>query len=204
MIQGESEWKYARVGHVTASRFGDVIALGAKGQPLKARADYLLELAIERLTGEPKEGPTTYAMRWGTDCEQFARTAYEVQTGACAREVGFIKHPRIEWVGASPDGLVGEDGGQEIKCPENSAIHLQTVLNGIPEHHIAQVQGCMWVTGRQWWDFCSYDPRMPEAMRLYVQRIPRDEAYIAALEQKTVAFLSELDALLDQIAKKVA
>lgn len=198
--QGGADWLRERAGHATASCFADILATGRNGQPLKAREDYLMRLVVERVTGEPIVTPTSFAMQWGTDAEPYARAAYEVETGATVREVGFVKHPVHAWVGASSDGLVGATGGIEIKCPHNSAIHLQTWEQGMPEHHKPQVQGQMWVLGLDWIDFCSYDPRMHAGaahLKLYRQRIERDDAYIAQLEKGVLAFLAEVQAKAD-------
>lgn len=194
--QGGADWLRERAGHATASCFADIIATGRNGQPLKAREDYLMRLVVERITGEPVLTPASFAMQWGTEAEPYARAAYEVEAGATVREVGFVKHPTHAWVGASSDGLVGAKGGIEIKCPHNSAIHLQTWECGMPEHHKPQVQGQMWVLGLDWIDFCSYDPRMhagAEHLKLYRQRIARDDAYIAQLEKDVLAFIALVD-----------
>ena len=158
--QGSADWLRARAGCATASCFADIIAIGKTGKPLKAREDYLMRLVVERLTGEPVESASSFAMSWGTDAEPYARAEYEIQTGNMVDEVGFVKHPVHLWLGASSDGMVGKDGGIEIKCPHNSAVHLQTWAEGMPEAHIAQVQGQMWVLGLEWTDFVSFDPRM--------------------------------------------
>lgn len=198
--QGGADWLRERAGHATASCFADILATGRNGQPLKARDDYLMRLVVERITGEPVVTPASFAMQWGTEAEPYARAAYEVETGATVREVGFQKHAVHAWVGASSDGLVGASGGIEIKCPHNSAIHLQTWEQGMPEHHKPQVQGQMWVLGLDWIDFCSYDPRMhagAEHLKLFRQRIERDEAYIAQLERDVMAFLAQVQAKVD-------
>ena len=192
--QGSQNWQLDRLGFATASRFADIQAISKKdGKPLKAREDYLMELVVARLTQTPAETIKSYAMTWGTESEAFARAEYEAQTGAIVREVGFIKHADIPWVGASSDGLVGEYGAIEIKCPFNSAVHLKTIRDGMPGDHMAQVQGQMWVLGLSWVDFISYDPRLPPALRLHVQRIERDEKYIKDLEADVLLFLLELE-----------
>lgn len=195
--QGGTDWLRARAAHATASCFADILAVSKRdGKPLKAREDYLMRLVTERLTGEPTESATSFAMSWGTDAEPYARAEYMLQTGRIVQEVGFVKHLAHAWVGASSDGLVGANGGIEIKCPYSSAIHLATWRDGMPEHHMAQVQGQMWILGLEWTDFCSYDPRMQNGaahLKLYAQRIVRDEAYIAELEKSVVQFLGEVE-----------
>lgn len=196
--QGSQEWLKDRAGHATASCFVDILAVSKRdGKPLKAREDYLMKLVVERITNSPVSSVGGYATQWGTDCEPYARTEYELQTGNIVKEVNFVKHPTMQYVGASSDGLVGDKGGIEIKCPNNSAIHLQTWRDGMPENHMAQVQGQMFVLGLDWVDFCSYDPRMPENLRLYVSRIYRDEEYIASLEASLKEFLAEVQKEVD-------
>lgn len=198
--QRTAGWLQDRCGHATASCFVDIIAVGAKGQPLKAREDYLMKLVVERLTGQPVESASSMAMAWGTDCEPFARAEYEAQSGNIVKEVGFRKHAMHAWVGASADGVTGK-GGIEIKCPHNSAVHLGTWRDGMPAHHKPQVQGVMWVCDLEWMDFCSFDPRMPPELRLYMERIPRDDAYILELEIKVLSFLDEVQAQVDDFLK---
>lgn len=182
-----------RVGYVTASRFADVLAISKRdGKPLKAREDYLMNLVCERLTGEPTLQQFNFAMEWGTEAEPYARKAYEMCTGNLVKEVGFKKHPSIEWVGASSDGLVNSDGGIEIKCPYNSNIHLKTIENCVPEEHLPQIYGQMWILDLKWVDFISYDPRMLPHLRLFYQRIERCENYIDDLRAGVVKFLEEV------------
>jgi putative phage-type endonuclease len=200
-LQRTTDWHADRCGHVTASRFCDVIAIGKGGKPLKARDDYLMRIVTERLTGEQVESADSFAMAWGRDAEPFARSAFEAETGLIVTQSGFVKHPTIAWVGCSPDGLVGKDGGYESKCPKNSSVHLATIRDGMPEEHMPQVQGCMWVTGRQLWHFVSFDPRMPEHLRLYRQVIARDDQYIANLEKEIVRFLAEVDSQVQHFKK---
>jgi predicted phage-related endonuclease len=200
-LQRTEEWFADRCGHVTASRFCDVLAVGKTGKPLKARDDYLMRLVIERITGQPAESVDSYAMAWGRDAEPFARAAFEAETALIVTESPFVKHPSISFVGCSPDGLIGKDAGYESKCPKNSAVHLATIRDGMPEEHAAQVQGCMWVTGRSRWHFVSFDPRMPEHLRLYHQVIDRDEKYIQSLELEVIRFLDEVATQLQHFKK---
>lgn len=197
--QASIEWLMDRCGKVTASRFKDVIDTLKNGKPGAARERYLWEVVIERLTGKPTEHYTSTAMQWGTEQEVFARIDYEAKTGAFVTETGFIPHPSIDLCGGSPDGLIGDDGGIEIKCPFNSAVHLGTILNGMPEDHMAQVQGLMWITGREWFDFVSFDPRMPAELQMYVQRIPRHNEFIVNMEYKIIAFQSDAAALIESL-----
>lgn len=192
MNQGTPEWLAARAGHCTASRFCDVLARLKSGGEAEARRKYRWQLVTERLTGQPCESYQNAAMQWGADHEPFARAAYETARELMVDEVGFLRHPEIEWVGGSPDGLVGQEGGIEIKCPHNSVVHVETVSGGMPSEHRAQIQGLLWITGRQWWDFISFDPRMPEKLQLYVERIARDDEYIQKLTAEVGKFMEEV------------
>ena len=125
--------------------------------------------------------------------------AYEAATGAMVEEVGFIKHPTLPMVGGSPDGLIGEDGGWESKSPYNTANHIYTILEGMPAEHEAQIQGLMWITGRKWWDFQSFDPRLPAPMNRYVQRIDRNDIFIKQLENEVIAFNAEVAVLVEKL-----
>lgn len=198
IMQGTPEWFAARLGKVTASRVADVIAKTKAGYSA-SRENYLVELALERITGTRQESFTNDAMRWGTDNEPLARAAYEAHTGELVEEVGMVAHPRIEQTGASPDGLVGSDGLIEIKCP-NSATHIRTLRTGKPEgKYITQMQWQLACTGRAWCDFISFDPRMPEYLQLFVTRIKRDDALIQELEAEVAKFLGELQAMVDSL-----
>ena len=133
------------------------------------------------------------AMVWGTETEPKARAAYEAETGSLVEGVGFVPHPTITMSGASPDGLVGEEGGVEIKCP-NTATHIETILGEEPaKKYYDQMQWQMACTGRKWCDFVSYDPRMPEHLKLLVKRVERNDVYIAELEREVSQFLAEVD-----------
>lgn len=192
--QGSGDWLRARAGFATASRFDDIIKKGVRGQALKAREDYLIELVTERLTGEPIVTSIGVNGEYGKTLEAYARLAFEAETGIMCREVEFVPHPSVAWVGCSPDSLIGDDCGLEIKCPASSVIHLKTILDKrMPDNHIAQVQGNMWVTGRSSWWFVSYDARMPAHLRLFYQRIERNDTYINAMAAEVATFLKEVD-----------
>lgn len=198
MNQGSPEWLAARAGHCTASRFKDVLAKIKTGESA-SRRNYRIQLVTERLTGRPCDSYTNAAMEWGTATEPFARAAYEGARSLMVDEAGFLAHPSVLWVGGSPDGLIGKDGGCEIKCPHQSTVHVETLEGGMPTEHRAQVQGILWVTGRAWWDFISFDPRMPEHLQLYIERIERDEAYIATLAAEVERFLGEVEAMAQRL-----
>jgi putative phage-type endonuclease len=203
MIQGSPDWFAARCGRVTASRVADVVAKTKTGWGA-SRANYAAELIAERLTGTVAASFTNAAMQWGTDCEPQARQAYVEKTGLDVSEVAFVLHPEIAMSGASPDGLVGDDGMLEIKCP-NTATHLDTLLGDeIPGKYVTQMQWQMACTGRAWCDFASFDPRLPETMRLFVQRVPRDVGMILDLEQAVTDFLAEIDAKVEALQTRYA
>lgn len=191
IIQGTAEWHALRLGKVTASRVADVVAKTKTGWGA-SRANYMAELIAERLTGETAEKFTNAAMQWGTEKEPDARAAYEFFRDAAVVEVAFVDHPAIALTGASPDGLVGDDGLVEIKCP-NTATHLDTLLSQtIPAKYVTQMLWQMACTGRKWCDFVSYDPRLPESMSLFVKRVERDDQAIVDLEKDVSGFLDEL------------
>lgn len=198
--QRTQDWFMARLGNATGSRFKDVMAKLKSGAPAKARQDYALELATERLTGLVADNFVNVAMKWGTEQEEPARTAYIAVTGAWVDEVGFIKHSDLR-AGVSPDGLVDDKGLIEIKCPYNSQNHVNTMLDGMPDDHMPQVQGQMWICGREWNDFISYDPRFPDHLKLYRQRINRDDGYIQRLEIEVRNFLAEVDEITARLMR---
>lgn len=200
MKQGSAEWLAIRCGKVTASRVADVIARTKSGWGA-SRATYMGELIAERLTGVPAPSYTNASMQWGTDTEPQARAAYEFRTDAAVEEIGFIEHPRVAMSGASPDGLVANDGLLELKCP-NTSTHIDTLLGQeAPAKYIAQIQWQMACADRKWCDFVSFDPRMPEPMRLYIKRIVRNDNMIADLERDVSEFLRELDAKVASLIK---
>lgn len=186
VAQQTEEWHAVRIGHATASRFRDILA----GK--KARELYLYELVAERLAGEAKRAISSKSLDWGNGSEPLARKEFEIQTGEFVRQVGFAAHAKIKWVGASSDGLVGDDGAVEIKSPFNSGIHARTLALGMPDDHEPQTQGNLWVLERQWIAFCSYDPSFPSPYNLYIERFQRDEKYIKYLELEVKKFLAEV------------
>lgn len=196
MEQGTQEWLEARIGMVTASRISDVVA-GGKGA---TRAAYLNEIVTGLMTG-PQEGYTNPYMEWGIEQEPKARQLYELLQGVEVEEVGFIAHPSISRTGASPDGLVGDDGLVEIKCPA-SKTHAQFLLDGkISRKYKLQMLWQMECTGRKWCDFVSFDPRFEPELQLVVQRVEFDEVEALQTREKVLDFVNELEGLIDQINK---
>lgn len=190
-LQRTEEWYKARLGKATASCFADIIAKTKSGYAA-SRGNYKAQLVIERLTGIAQEQYTNGAMQWGIDTEPLAKVAYTMATGNDIEDVGFLVHETIE-AGASPDGLIGKDGQIEIKCP-NTATHIATLkADKVPNQYNTQMQGQMWITGRLWCDFVSFDPRMPEGAQLWIRRVQRDNEFIAKLEAEIVAFLKEVE-----------
>ncbi len=203
LIQGSPEWKAARLGCATASRVADIVAKTKTGWGA-SRANYMAQLIAERLTGESQESYTNAAMQWGLDTEPHARAAYEFYQGSPVQEIGFVLHPTIKLAGASPDGHVDSDGSIEIKCP-NTNTHIETLLGQkVPEKYVTQMQFQMACTGRKWCDYISFDPRMPESMRLFVSRLKRDDARIAELEKLVSEFLAEIDEKVSELTSLYA
>ena len=189
--QGTEEWLKIRLGKVTASGVADVLAKTKTGVSA-SRGNYLIKLAIQRVTGVVEESFTNDAMQWGTDNEPQARVAYEVASGNFVDQIAFVDHPTIQWFGASPDGLINQDGLVEIKCP-NSATHWSYIKDdGPPTKYYIQMQAQMACTGRSWCDFVSFDPRMPERSRLFIKRVMREDDYIAEREAEVKKFLDEV------------
>jgi putative phage-type endonuclease len=198
IIQGSEEWKLARCGSLGASRLADAVARTKTGYGA-SRANLMAELLVERLTGIPTEGFVSSAMQWGTEKEPDARAAYEFRSDVEVAQVGIVPHSTIAGTHASPDGLVGDDGLIEIKCP-GTATHVETLLGDeIPGKYVTQMQWQMACTGRAWCDFVSFDPRMPESMSLFVKRVQRDDVRIAELELEARKFLAELDAKVSDL-----
>lgn len=204
-LQRTGEWFLARAGKFTGSKFVDVMARDKRSKkPLKCYHDLIWQIVVERMTGQPVEGPVGQALKWGAEVEPYAKEAYELETGNIVTESAFVTHPVLDFAGASPDGLIGTDGGLELKCPKDSRVHLERFSTGIPEEYVPQVQGNLWICQREWWDFASYDPRMPESHRLYVQRIERDDAYISELEKAVIEAEALVQEKLSTLLKKAA
>lgn len=190
--QRSDEWFAARLGKATGSRFNDIISTTKSGYSAQ-RKNYKAELVIERLTGEKVSNWTSPAMQWGTDNEPIAKLAYMAETGNEVEDATFVEH-EILLAGASPDGYIGEDGLIEIKCP-NTATHLETLQKQkVPRQYMAQIQGQMWITGRKWCDFVSFDPRLPANAQLFITRVEGDMEFINELEEEIINFLDEVAA----------
>ena len=207
MIEGSDEyllWRQARLGKATASRIGDIISQAKNGSFKASRANYAAELVSERLTGMPYETYQNAAMRWGNDTQPEAEAAYCFYRNTSIEHIagGFVDHPVISMSGASPDALVGRIGLLEIKCP-NTATHIATLRGeAIDPDYIAQMQWQMACTGRTWCDWMSYDPRMPENMRVFVKRVDRNSDLIMRLAAEITMFLDEVAATVHDLEQR--
>lgn len=205
MEQGSTEWRLARCGKLTASRFAHVMNVLKDGSPGANRRELVTQLAIERLTGVPVDGYENDAMRRGRELEAEARAAYEADTGELVEQVAFVDHPELDYVGVSPDGLLGDDGLLEIKCPANMAKHLEALrANEHAREYRWQLQGQLWVTHRKWVKAVSYDPRFPTHLRLAVAHVGRDEKAIRELAEACVKANDEINEILYQLQQKAA
>ncbi|MGL4232668.1 MAG: lambda exonuclease family protein [Casimicrobium sp.] len=195
MIQGSEEWKRARAGKVTASRVADIMATIKSGEAVSV-ANYRAELVVERLTGQPYHSMfANAAMRWGTESEPLARAAYEAESGLLVQECGLIDHPEIAMSAASPDGLVGDDGLIEIKCPDTKT-HIECLLDGKPPvKYLHQMTWQIACTRRAWCDFVTYDPRMPSALQMRIMRWQPEPSIVHMLEARVAGFLKTVDDL---------
>jgi putative phage-type endonuclease len=195
--QQTEQWFTDRLGKVTASRLADVLAKTKTGYSA-SRANYMTQLVLERITKTRAESYSNAAMEWGVTQEPFARAAYEAHTGQMVEEVGFIQHPDIEDAGASPDGLVGDDGMVEIKCPSSSTA-LECWLthsqggNPVDAKYYAQMQFQMRCADRSWCDYVVFDPRMPAKAQLFVFRVQRNAEFLKIAEDEVITFLTEVD-----------
>lgn len=186
---------------MTASRMSDVLAKIKTGEAA-SRADYRSELVAQRLTGIVENGYTSPDMQWGTEHEPFARASYEIATGRIVTEIDFIDHSTVPHSGASPDGLVGDDGMLEIKCPKLKT-HIEYILAGVPpKKYVPQMMWQMACANRKWVDFVSYHPNMPEEMRLFIVRYERDDEAIDQAEAEVIKFLSEVEETLGKLKSK--
>jgi putative phage-type endonuclease len=197
--QNSAKWISARTGRITASRICDLMATLKRGGEAASRRDYRAQLIAERLTGRAEDCYVSKEMRSGSEQEPFARTAYEIRTGNMVDQMGFVFHPRLDFSGASPDGLIGKDGGLELKCPKTTT-HLAYMAAGtVPKEYEYQLLWNMACTEREWWDFASFDPRLPEKLRLFIVRMSRDEARIGEIEREVVTLNQQINTICEQL-----
>lgn len=200
MEQRSEEWFAAKLGKVGCSRLYDIMP-GKKGAYLASRKNYMAELICERLTGQWEEGFISGPMQWGIDTEPLARSDYEAMNDVMINQVGFIDHPTIEGFGGSPDGLINQDGAIEIKCP-NTATHIETLRTGkIDQRYIYQIHGNMMCSDRSWWDFYSFDPRLPGNLCRYQKRFYRDAQIENEIKKEMALFLEELADNVEALGK---
>lgn len=212
-FQGDDAWHEDRRGCFTASIFGalnyekgEFKSGPRKGQqrpPPKSRMDEIDRVIAELLTGRCKERVNAPQFDYGHEMEPVAMAVYEAKVGELVEMCGFIRHGKFEFAGASPDFLVGDEGGGEIKCPMSITVHATTLRTGLPDEHIEQIQGGLWVTGRKWWDFVSYNPHFPPGLDLYVQRVYRDEEVIARIEADVCSAWEEVQQELMKLLAKI-
>ena len=201
MIQGSEEWLQARCGIITASRIADIIAKTKMGEST-SRANYRAQLVAERMTGKVQESFCNTAMQWGNEQEPYARIAYEIDKRVMVDEAGLVMHQIIERTGASPDGLIGDNGLVEIKCP-NTATHIGYLLEGKPPaKYLPQMAWQLTCTRRIWVDFVSFDPRMPEPEQYFCVRYIPDDKYLAMLETEVKKFDAEVEEMISQLIKR--
>lgn len=197
--QGSDEWKALRLGCITASNVAEVMSKGKGNAEAIGRYKYKVKLVAERLTGVAGESFSNQAMEWGVEQEKFAAIEYEANKGVLVEKTGFWPSEEIKWLGASPDRLVGSDGLLEIKCP-NTTTHLQYFFDGVvPTEYRKQIQCQMWVTGRSWTDFVSYDSRLPKRNQLFIVRVERDEELIKEMKLEVIKFLYEVETLIGKL-----
>jgi putative phage-type endonuclease len=185
--QGSPQWHAARIGVVTASHFKEIIT-PVKGTRSSSANAYLYTLLSERITGEPTESFSSEWMQRGSELESAARSAYEFLNDTTVVQVGIILND-ARTIGASPDGLIGTEGGIEIKCPKPSTMMRYMIEDKLPDIYKPQVQGNLWLSNRQWWDFVAYHP----SIGIFQKRIERDEDYIANMQKHIEAFVKELE-----------
>ena len=198
--QGSAEWLTMRLGKVTASRVGDVLSKGRGNSPSQKEKSYMMELIAETLTGQSKPFFENDAMRWGTETEPQARSMYEINNDfVTVKEVAFIE--LNEFIGVSPDGLVGDNGLLEIKCPTTTTQINRALSDNYSSDYKAQIQMQLWISGRDWCDFVSFDPRLDCEASYLQQRVMRDEEYIKEMQDKVFAFVEKKNELIKQLTK---
>lgn len=205
MQQRSDEWFQARVGKVSASRIGDLMARNQprKGQTVGAwsarRNNYLAEKIAERITGKPRDRKRIASLDHRVELEPDARAAYEFYFEQKIELIGFVDHPRIPNAGASPDGLIGTDGGIEIKCCDAEG-HLEIITaDAIDPDYFYQCHFNIACTERDWWAFTAFNPDMPEELKVHRKILERDDQLIATIETNVIQFLEEVEQGVDKV-----
>lgn len=202
--QGSAQWLAARAGKITASRMADVLGYLKKGAESQKRADYRVELMAARLTGLTENRYLSPEMKWGIEQEPFARSSYEIASQQFVDLAGFVLHPKMDFAGASPDGLIRKVGGVEFKCPK-STTHLEYIMAGtVPELYVPQMTWEMVCCEREWMDFVSFDPRMPDDLQLFTVRLFRDDVKIAEMEAEVEKFEAEIQRSMKQLYEEAS
>lgn len=192
VAQRSPEWIALRVGKLTASRAGAMLATTSKGWAA-SRRNLLMQLALERVTGQSQEsGYQSQAMQDGIEREPIAVACYQELTGVTVQPIGFVSHDELP-VGCSPDGFIGDDGLLSVKCPIPATHWDYLKSRTVPDDYMKQILHEFWITGRRWCDFFSYQPFFPERLRTALIRVPRVEADVAKYEQQALTFLKEVD-----------
>lgn len=197
--QGSIEWLNLRLGKVTASKMKDVLTNGKGTAPSKTAESYMMDLVCERLTGEIKPMFENDAMAWGTATEPQARAMYELRSGNDVKEIAFVE--ANEYLGISPDGFVGDDGLLEIKCPNTKTQLYRALSNNYSKDYKAQIQCQLWVCGREWCDFLSFDPRLDVDASYLLERVYRDEDFIQQMKNKTEIFIEKMKETIERLTK---
>ena len=203
--QQDDEWRRLRLGCATGSGFADVLSKSRDGKTESTgRRNYRVRLALELLTGEPEENTfTSKAIQTGIEREPIARARFEEETGFLVEEVSFIRLNHMP-VGCSPDGLIDDDAGLEIKCP-TKAVHLEylKLTDQPPAEYLAQVMGCIWVTGRQRWHFVSFNPEFPPELQMHHIVVQRDDVFIRRLEDELWRFTADVKNTVREIEQLI-
>ena len=197
--QGSEQWHLDRLGKVTGSMVSNVLSKGRGSAPSKMAETYMFELIAATLTGEPKPFFENDAMRWGTETEPQARAMYELNNDVEVREIAYFKEG--EHLLGSPDGLVGEEGLLEIKCPNTTTQLKRAINDDYSKDYNAQIQFLLWISGRQWCDFVSFDPRLDCNAGYLQQRVERDEEFIKDMQTKVYAFIETMEATIETLTK---
>ena len=201
-LQNNATWDADRAGRITASNFKAVMSKGRGDKPSESAFTYMCHVIAGRMAGPAKEVKGVAALEHGNETEGMGLGRYKWENGE-VEQTGFIVHPRLDFCGGSPDGLIGTDGALEIKCPINRDIHLKTVIRAeVPAEHLPQCQGILWITGRSWLDFVSFFPSLPHPWDYFVKRIERDDEYIAQLEVKVCEFEESILAAIAAVTER--
>jgi len=195
MEQGSDEWLTYRSGKITGSEISNVLM----AKSTAGYQTYMAKLICERLTGRPVETFKSAAMDHGTETEPQAIAFYELESGNDVCKIGFVDHPILSGAGCSPDGLIGDLGGVEIKCPQ-PAKHIKNLMGGtIDKAYMLQMQWFMECTGRAWCDFVSFNPSFPEHLKISVRRVEADTKLQGEIRAAVVAFLADVETKLEAL-----